>query len=86
MSDKSDESSYLPTVGSRVQITTRHSGTSGGVVRLGVVIEDYTDSIPRTDSVDRDWARVHRWAIALDDGRLIFADDDDLTAAEALTP
>jgi hypothetical protein len=23
---------------------------------------------------------VHRWAVALDDGRLVFADTDDLTA------
>ena len=36
-------------------------------------------------SVGRDWARVHRWAIALDDGRLIFANDNDLTA-ESPTP
>ncbi|WP_249353560.1 hypothetical protein [Rhodococcus sp. USK13] len=26
------------------------------------------------------WASVHRWAVALDDGRLVFADTDDLTA------
>ncbi|WP_257226604.1 hypothetical protein [Rhodococcus opacus] len=26
-----------------------------------------------------EWAPVHRWAVALDDGRLVFADTEDLT-------
>jgi len=34
------------------------------------------------DSVGRDWAPVQRWGIALDDGRQIFANDEDLTPAE----
>ena len=45
---------------------------------LGEVVEDYG---PLTDSGGRghEWAPAHRWAIALDDGRLIFADTDDVT-------
>ncbi|MFE5790893.1 hypothetical protein [Rhodococcus erythropolis] len=38
-----------------------------------VVIEDYADMVIDPGSVGRDWASVHRWAVALDDGRLIFA-------------
>ncbi|WP_045063244.1 hypothetical protein [Rhodococcus sp. AD45] len=52
------------------------------VARTGVVIEDYADMVIDSESVGRDWAPVHRWAIALDDGRLIFADDDDLAAPD----
>ena len=45
----------------------------------GVIVEDYAEL---TDTAERghDWAPVHRWAVALDDGRLIFADTADLTA------
>ncbi|MFE5704602.1 hypothetical protein [Rhodococcus koreensis] len=44
----------------------------------GVVVEDYAEL---TDTAERghDWAPVHRWAIALDDWRLVFADTEDLT-------
>ena len=54
----------------------------GTVACTGVVIEDYEDMVIDRGSVGRDWAPVQRWAIALDDGRLIFANDDDLTPAE----
>jgi len=52
------------------------------VTCTGAVIEDYQDMVIDRGSVGRDWAPVQRWAIALDDGRLIFANDDDLTPAE----
>ena len=52
------------------------------VACTGVVVEDYADMVIDSESVGRDWALVHRWAIALDDGRLIFADDEDLAAAD----
>ena len=44
----------------------------------GVIIEDYSEL---TDTAERghEWAPVHRWAVALDDGRLVFADTADLT-------
>ncbi|MDF3309597.1 hypothetical protein P3H15_31760 [Rhodococcus sp. T2V] len=44
----------------------------------GAVVEDYTDLIHEQDR-GHEWAPVHRWAVALDDGRLVFADTDDLT-------
>lgn len=47
---------------------------------------DVTGEIVEDDAAATDpggggheWAPVHRWAIALDDGRLIFADTEDLT-------
>lgn len=47
-----------------------------------VVIEDYAGMVIDSGSVGRDGVPVHRWVIALDDGRLIFADDEDLAAAD----
>ena len=45
--------------------------------QTGEVVEDYA---ALTDSQSgHEWAPVHRWAIALDDGRLAFADTEDLT-------
>jgi len=45
----------------------------------GRIIEDYAE-LTDTDERGHTWAPVHRWAVALDDGRLVFADTDDLTA------
>ncbi|MFC9356550.1 hypothetical protein ACFTZB_08200 [Rhodococcus sp. NPDC057014] len=44
----------------------------------GAIVEDYAHL---TDTAERghEWAPVHRWAVALDDGRLVFADTADLT-------
>ncbi|MGV9864367.1 hypothetical protein [Rhodococcus koreensis] len=38
-----------------------------------------------TDTEERGhrWAPVHRWTVALDNGRLVFADTDGLTADPA---
>jgi len=79
MTDKNGKSKDVTAVGSRVRITVSGSDAGGTVACTGVVIEDMV--IDR-GSVGRDWAPVQRWAIALDDGRLIFANDDDLTPAE----
>ena len=65
-----------------MRITVSDSDAGGTVACTGVVIEDYEDMVIDRGSVGRDWAPVQRWAIALDDGRLIFANDDDLTPAE----
>lgn len=81
MNEKNSETDAGMGVGSRVTVTVPGPG-SGGVAYTGVVIEDYADMVIDSESVGRDWAPVHRWAIALDDGRLIFADDDDLAAAD----
>ena len=82
MTDKSGKSKDVTAVGSRVRITVPGSDADGTVACTGMVIEDYQDMVIDRGSVGRDWAPVQRWAIALDDGRLIFANDDDLTPAE----
>lgn len=47
--------------------------------QTGRIIEDYAE-LTNTEERGHAWAPVQRWAIALDDGRLVFADTDDLTA------
>jgi hypothetical protein len=81
MTDRSGKSRDMIALGSRVRIAVPVSDADGSET-WGVVIEDYEDMVIDRGSVGRDWAPVHRWAIALDDGRLIFANDDDLTTAE----
>ncbi|MCE4264401.1 hypothetical protein [Rhodococcus globerulus] len=81
MNEKNGETNSATGVGSRVTVTVPGPG-NGGVAYAGVVVEDYADMVIDSESVGRDWAPVHRWAIALDDGRLIFADDEDLAAAD----
>lgn len=80
MTDKNGKSEDVTAVGSRVRIAV--PGADVSVTCTGVVIEDYADMVIDRGSVGRDWAPVQRWAIALDDGRLIFANDEDLTSAE----
>ncbi|MCY4671381.1 MAG: hypothetical protein OXC29_25760 [Rhodococcus sp.] len=82
MTDKNGTSEDVLAVGSRVRIRVPGFDADGSVACTGVVIEDYADMIIDRGSVGRGWAPVQRWAIALDDGRLIFANDEDLTAAE----
>lgn len=81
MTDKNGETQGVTTVGSRVHIKVRASDTDDVTTSTGVVIEDYQDLVIDRNSTGRDWAHVHRWAIALDDGRLIFANDEDLVTA-----
>lgn len=45
-------------------------------------MEDYADMLLAPDQMGRDWARPHRWAIALDTGILVFVDDDDLLTSK----
>lgn len=71
------------TVGLRVRVMLRdtHENEAHAAGTFpGVVIEDYADMALDPARMGRDWAPVHRWAIALDDGRLIFAHDSELTA------
>lgn len=82
MTDKNGKSKDVVAVGARVRITVSDSNADGSVTCAGVVIEDYADMVIDSGSVGRDWAPVHRWAIALDDGRLIFANDEDLAPAD----
>jgi hypothetical protein len=45
------------------------------------VVEDFTDTVIGSSELGRDWAAVVRWAIALDDGRLVFAAEGGLELA-----
>ena len=47
--------------------------------QTGRIVEDYAE-LADLGERGHAWAPVHRWAVALDDGRLVFADTDDLTA------
>ena len=81
MDEKNGRTNRATGVGSRVKVTVP-GPDSTGLAYTGVVIEDYANMVIDSESVGRNWAPVHRWAIALDDGRLIFADDEDLAAAD----
>ena len=68
-------------VGVRVSIRrTWGSGPVGdpGLRASGVIIEDHSDVVADAGAFGRDWALPRRWAIALDDGSLVFRNDDEL--------
>lgn len=44
----------------------------------GEIVEDYA-ALTDPGGRGHEWAPAHRWAVALDDGRLIFADTEGLT-------
>ncbi|MFD2149348.1 hypothetical protein CJ179_34535 [Rhodococcus sp. ACS1] len=71
-SEKKSASADALSVGTRVSVRRQAEAATG------VIVEDYAEL---TDTAERghDWAPVHRWAVALDDGRLVFADTEDLT-------
>ncbi|MFD9666195.1 hypothetical protein ACFWAY_31990 [Rhodococcus sp. NPDC059968] len=75
MSDESEKKSASPDV---MRVGTRVLVRRQSEAATGVIVEDYAEL---TDTAERghDWAPVHRWAVALDDGRLVFADTEDLT-------
>ncbi|MGW4335379.1 hypothetical protein ACWEK5_21535 [Rhodococcus koreensis] len=60
-------------VGSRV-LVRRNAGADV----IGEVVADYA-ALTESGGSGHEWAPAHRWAIALDDGRLIFADTDEVT-------
>jgi len=66
-----------------VRVRTRRTWGSGlvgdpGLRAAGVVIEDHGDVVADAGAVGRDWALPRRWAIALDDGSLVFRNDHEL--------
>jgi hypothetical protein len=79
MTVKADESRNAPAVGTRVNVAVRELGSGEPTSGTGVVVEDYIDTVADVGAVGREWAPIHRWAIALDDGRLVFANDEVLT-------
>ncbi len=48
-------------------------------VETETVVDDYADSLLAPSELGRTWAPTRRWAIALGDGRLVFATDNDIT-------
>lgn len=63
------------TVGSRVQVRDEADAT-----RPGVIIDDFGPQAEGgiVDLGDGQQTRPRRWAVALDDGGLVFVDDDGL--------
>lgn len=58
------------------------AGVAGDEAFNGTIVEDFGPAQEALgDDLGRDWAPVRRWAIALDDGRLIFVDADALEKA-----
>jgi hypothetical protein len=47
---------------------------------LGVVVDDYATE---AGTGGHSWAPVRRWAVAMDDGTLVFVDDGAIEAARA---
>ncbi len=67
---QADEHPPLPYLGSPRKPVARQSG---------VIIEDYSDLLEDTaHTYGRDWAIIRRYAIALDDGSLIFRDTNPI--------
>ncbi|WP_261949378.1 hypothetical protein [Rhodococcus sp. T9N] len=82
MTDQTGNQGYVPEIGSRVEITVADSSNAGNVRCTGRVVEDYAELVLDSDAIGRDWAQVHRWAVALDDGRLVFANEGVLVPEE----
>ncbi|MDJ0396395.1 hypothetical protein QMK17_24110 [Rhodococcus sp. G-MC3] len=75
MSDSRDVTTPECGVGDTVQLRVGR-----GVVVTGTVVEDFGDFLVPADKLGRDWAAPHRWAVAVEGGTLVFADDDDILA------
>ena len=74
-------------VGSRVR--TRHSANrdtdpSTWPMESGSIVEDFAVD-PATSQVVREWAVAARWAVALDNGCLVFRDTADLESEQQST-
>ncbi|WP_415972580.1 hypothetical protein [Rhodococcus sp. 077-4] len=67
------------TVGARVKVRihTTDDEAAQDAYESGAIVEDFGVQTP--DTTSRDWAVARRWAVALDSGRLVFADNEDLT-------
>ncbi|MFI8567537.1 hypothetical protein ACIGGF_13360 [Rhodococcus sp. NPDC078407] len=69
------------TVGSRVKVHIQNPGTDGkagqDAYETGSIVEDF--GVQASDTTSREWAVARRWGVALDSGRLVFADNEDLT-------
>ncbi|WP_033236908.1 hypothetical protein [Rhodococcus globerulus] len=82
MSDSDAQPANSIVVGSRVTVIPTFESQSGDTeAQVGTVVEDYDDTVIDSSDLGRDWAPVLRWAIALDDGRLVFAAEGGLELA-----
>ncbi|MEK8073447.1 hypothetical protein [Rhodococcoides navarretei] len=66
-----------PTLGDRVRIVG-----PDGPDDIGTLIEDYAEFTVEGKEMNRTWAPMRRWAIALNSGTLAFADDVEIHVAE----
>ena len=82
MSDSDAPRTNPIAVSSRVTVIPTFESQSGDTEpQVGTVVEDYVDTIIDSSELGRDWAPVLRWAIALDDSRLVFAAEGGLELA-----
>ncbi|NMM92310.1 hypothetical protein B2J88_50125 [Rhodococcus sp. SRB_17] len=82
MSDSHAQRADPIAVGSRVTVIPTSESQSGDTEpQAGIVVEDFADTVIANSDLGRDWAPVQRWAIALDDGRLVFAAEGGLELA-----
>lgn len=59
------------------------SGDGEPTRESGVIVEDFAGSLAKDDAdYGRDWALARRWAIRLDDGRLVFRGSDEISRAD----
>lgn len=68
-------------VGDTVQVRR-----AGGHIVVGTLVEDFADFVLTEEAAGRKWATPRRWAIALSDGTLMFADDADIVDAHRERP
>ncbi|MFF0816722.1 hypothetical protein ACFYVR_16450 [Rhodococcus sp. NPDC003318] len=55
------------------------SGEGKPTEQSGVIVDDFAGSLAKDEAdYGRDWALAKRWAIKLDDGRLVFRSSEDV--------
>lgn len=69
-------------VGDKV-LTSADPGPSGKASKdePGVIVDDFAATLVEGADYGRDWALARRWAIQLDNGRLVFRSTDELRRA-----
>jgi hypothetical protein len=55
------------------------TGTGDKTQERGVIVDDFGGSLADDADYGRDWAHAKRWAIKLDDGRLVFRSSDEVS-------
>lgn len=68
-------------VGARVRVlppTAPTDESESSAHPVGVVVDDFRESLAAFDRYGRDWAHTKRWAVALESGTLVFRNDEEL--------